>query len=467
MTESIQNDYSKRITLEVLEKNMKVFLLIKEPDDEDSQPITFQNVQDILKSTGIISGINQDLIRQIIDEKKWNEKFLIAEGIMPTQGEPAKIKFFIDTDKSLSPHIEKDGHIDFRELHIVSSVEKDAPLVTKIPSAVGLPGRDVHGNELPALPGKDIPQVKCGKGTYKDPENELLIKSSCDGIIFYNASTNVIEVRDLFTVQGSVDYSTGNIHVKSSVEIKGDIKPGFSVTTPYNLDVKGVVEHAIITCGGNMKVQSGIIGDEKSMIKVGGDLNSGYINNQHVICEGSVIVNNEIRNSSIESGNEVKVMKDSGVILGGKITAKNTVAAASIGNIYDIHTEIHVGINKEFKDRYTNKLEELNSAQKELDELIKKISIIARGSVGTADKRMMFIKSQWQHSCDHIEKLKKEFMEIESAYFGVTDPAVYVRKKIYPNCIIKIKGCELKINDELSNVKFSLSDNEIIHSPIK
>ncbi|MFH1197109.1 MAG: FapA family protein [bacterium] len=462
MTDNPQNKILHLIKIEVVEKKMKVFLTVKEPDTDEIQSLTLQSVLEILNISGIKYGIKEDVLQNIITENKWNEKFLIAEGKPPEPGESARLEFFVSTDKSLKPEVTSNGHLDFKEVHVVNSVEKDTPLVKKFTATLGSTGIDVYGNEIPAILGKDIAMVTAGQGTYKDADDSLLIKSATDGIICYNTSGNTFEVKQLYVIQGSVDYSTGNIHAKSSIEIKGDVKPGFSVTTPYNVEIKGVVEHAVISCDGTLTVKSGIIGDEKLLIKAGGDLHSGYINNQHIKCHGSVFANTEIRNCWIESDNEVKILKEYGVIVGGKITATNTVSAPSIGNLYNIHTEIEVGVVLALKEKYLHKGAELTDAEKDMDELKKKITLMAHASAGNLqNKHLVALKNQWQRSIEHLERLRTDLAEIEKAYYDVANPEVHVNKTIFPGCVIKIKNAVFQVKEELTHGIFKLSEKEI------
>ena len=55
--------------------------------------------------------------------QKWGEKIEIAEGVFPTQGNDAELEFYFENDKSLRPQITEDGHIDYKEVHFVDSVE--------------------------------------------------------------------------------------------------------------------------------------------------------------------------------------------------------------------------------------------------------------------------------------------------------------------------------------------------------
>lgn len=467
MPDDAQNNLAALVNLEIAEKKMKAFLVIKESAIELIPPITSKDLTDLLEKEGIKFGINTTKLDEIINEKKWEERILVAEGLSPVPGENARLEFSFSTDRSPKPQITEDGHVDFHEISVVDSVEKDSVLVRKVPATLGSKGMDIFGNEIPASYGKDV-GIILGQGTYKDSANDLLIKSAIDGIIFYNPQKNSIEVQKLYVVQGSVDYSTGNINVKSSIDIKGDVNPGFSVTTPYNIQIKGTVEQATISCEGNLTVKEGIVGDGKQLIYAGGDIRSGYINNQNIKCGGSVYAASEIRNSNIESSHEVTILKNNGVIIGGKICAANKISSASIGNRYNVPTLIEVGINFSYKENYINKEMEKIALQKMIDNLKKNISQISEQSQNNvANPRLINFKKEYEASSEKLEKVKKELKEIEKLYYDAADPVVCVSKTVYPGTFIKIKQITYEVKDELSHAIFRLIDDEINWTTLK
>lgn len=467
MPDDSPNNFASFVNLDIVEKRMKVFLVVKETIAEQTFPITTQDLLSLLETAGIKFGINHAALEEIINEKKWGSRILVAEGLSPIPGKEAALEFNFSTDISLKPQIAEDGHVNFHEICVVNSVEKDAVLIKKVPASLGTPGKDTFGTEIAASYGKDV-SIIMGSGTYKDPANDLLIKSSIDGVIFYSKEKNSIEVQKLYVVQGSVDYSTGNINVKSSVEIRGDVKPGFSVTTPYNIQIKGTVEHAVIACDCDLTVQGGIIGDGKNLIRSGGDVRAGYINNQIIKSGGNVFAATEIRNSFIESNKEVSTLKNNGVIIGGKISAANKISAATIGNKYNVPTEIEVGVNFSFKEIYQVKELEKITLQKMIDNLKKNISQITdQPQTSAANPRLLNFQKELEASSEKLDRVRKELKDIEKFYYDVDNPVVCVSNIVYPGTLIKIKHKTYEVTDELSHMMFKLVNDEINCSPLK
>ncbi len=467
MSDNTPNPVFKTAKLEVVEKRMKAFLILKDVPPDQGKPLTFQFIMDLLDTAGVKFGINREVIQDIVDGKINDDRVLIAEGKNPQVGTDAQIELFFSNEKSLKPQTTEDGHIDYKEVNMICSIEKDKPLAKKIISTTGAPGMDVYGVDIPGLYGKDFEFIP-GPGTYRDQTETTLIKAGMDGVIFYDPKTYKIEVQKIFIIPESVDYSTGNIHVKSSIEIKQHVKPGFSVETPYNIEVKGGIEQALITCGGTLKVKEGINGDGKQLIKVGEDIHAGYLANTIIKCGGSVYSSSEIRNSIIECDNEIALVKSTGVLIGGKSIATNKITSPVIGNSYNITTEVEVGIQLKHREKYLKKKTEEMEIIKQIEELKKQISYIAQKPDNNAKKMMLAnFKEIWQKSTALLEKAKKDVQEIEIAYYDVSNPTVCVPDIVYPGTIIRIKNKSFEVKDPLKRVMFKIDKEEIVAGPIK
>lgn len=466
MLGNIQREISELLSIEISPDKMQATLLIKTPEDGMDALLSPLKLYNILDRAGVKIGLDRRIIEKILQEKLWDEKFLIAEGTKPVEGASAVIEFYFQTDISLRPKINEFGYVDYKDVCGISSVEKNAILLKKIPAGKGLPGRDIEGNELSAQKGKDI-LINAGKGTYWDQEDDTILRAAYDGIIFYNPQNHKVEVQQVFVIPGSVDYSTGNINVKSIVEIKGDVKPGFTVISPYNVFVKGVVEQGFISCDGCLRVGSGIIGNNNYIIRVGGDLHSGYINNQHVICDGSVYVSTEIRKSRIECNNDVIVEKNHGIIIGGLTKAARKVSAAYIGNSYGVSTEITVGVNSQIGEILSQKIEERAEMENHLKKLLNQITTVAQTSPPTVfETHLQIFKKHWNEINNRCEKVKAEINNLETEYYSVEGPSVEIARTIFHGTVINIKRATYEVKEDLSSVKFVLEDNQIVIKPL-
>jgi len=462
--EDFGNIVSKIVNVEITGDKMQAVLVVRAPDQDQAASLTHQDLSTIIHQAGVKYGVHQDVLQEVITEKKWGERVVVAEGTAAIPGEDAQLEFSFATEKSLKPKRLEDGQLDYKEVSVVHCVEKDAVLIKKIPAIKGSNGTDVLGNELPPKDGKDVVPVP-GEGTYRDPEDSLLIRAKTEGVVFYNPKTVTVEVQQVYVVRESLGYSTGNLHVTSSVEIRDDVKPGLTVETPYNIQVGGVVEHATISCGGTLVVRAGIAGDDKGLIQVGGDVHCGYIHNQVLKSDGSVYVSSEIRDAHIECQDEVMVTSIRGEISGGLITATNKVSAATIGNVSYAPTVIEVGVNSKLKEEWLTKKTAIAELESHIEDMRQKVTTtMQHASMGSEDSRLGAIKREWEINSEEMERLTKEITELETEYYSAPEPVVCVSGTVYPNTLIKIRHAVYHINEELSQVVFRLEDGEISYA---
>lgn len=450
------------VEIEITDRNMKAFLEVKPSEEGFDTDITFEELTDIISKKGITFGLNTELVKDIVENKRWREKILIAEGLPSVPGENARLEFNFPTDRSFRPQIRENGLIDYHEISIVNSVAKDGILIKKIAATAGAKGKTVLGAELPEISGTDL-NVQTGPGVYKDPADNKIIKATSEGIIFYDSNRNYLEVQKIYQVKGSVDFSTGNINVKSSVDIQGDVKPGFSVKSPFNIQINGSVEQATISCEGTLKINKGVLGDNKQVISSGGDMHLGYVNNQILKCKGKMYIQTELRNSVIECCDEIVVVKNIGIILGGKIYVANKLTAANIGNKYNVATDIEVGMDFQLKDKYDQKKADLVNVHKVIENINKNISLISHSEQNEDNSiKLITLREEYDAYVLKLDNMKKDMNEFEKLFYNIHNPQVIVNGKIYPGTRLRIRHAIYEVKEELSHIKFVLENDEIV-----
>jgi uncharacterized protein (DUF342 family) len=461
MPDENQQIVEPKARIDIVDNNMKAYLIPILREGEQWS-ISGEEIWKLLTDSRVTYGIKEEVIDTIAEGKTEGTRFLVAEGSYPVAGRDSSLEFFFSTSSSFKPKILEDGRIDYKDVELVKSVLKDTVLIKKTLSTQGTSGKDLMGKDLKAVAGKNS-DISLGQGVCRDPKDNTVIKSCIDGIIFYDEKKSTLEVQKLYKVQKSVDYHTGNINVKSSVDIEGDIKPYFTVTTPYDVQIKGIVDNASVNCGGSLSVTGGIVGDGKQFIKVGGDLHTAYINNQHVRCSGCVYVNKEIRNSIIECDDEIVMVGGSAVIIGGKISAANKIVAAIVGNAYSVHTEIRVGVKLEFADKYQQKCSEKKAMYKKIEEIKAEIADLTEGNPDDT-KAVDALFGRLEECEGMYNKMLKDLGLIENDYYNSPNPVLQITGRIYPGTMIRIKHALYEVTDELSRVEFKLEDDKVIYN---
>jgi len=329
-----KNDY---IRVSVSSDAYEAYLDVSFPPSGEA--ITEKDILHRLLSAGVKYNIDREKIRQIVDNRIFVEKEIIARGVEPVIGEEAQIVIEVDTEISSEPLVKDDGSVDFRQIRMLKTVEKDQVLAVKIPATKGQDGRDVLGRIIDST-GKDAPLPR-GENTYISDDG-LSLYAAISGRIIRKKGRLLVE--NILAIQGDVDYSTGNINFKGDVLISGDVLTGFKVKTEGDIRIRGVVEGAeIISTKGSIIINRGIVGQNKARLLAAKDVSAEFINEATVEVGNNVTVGEYIMNSFVSADNEIYAIKGRGAIIGGRCYAEKAVTAKTIGSPHNVKTEIKIG----------------------------------------------------------------------------------------------------------------------------
>jgi len=282
-----------------------------------------------MEFAGVRSGIIKENIEKILNDWPKIFKIVIARGSGPVDGEDAQIQMVKDFKNNLAPEITDDGLVDFKELNLISPIEAGELLQVRIPPTPGKAGYDVYGRKIPSKPGQDRKFLR-GQNTGINVDRTQLVAVK-EGFL-HVGSRGEINVRPVYTVNGDVDYSTGNIDYKSDVLVKGDVRAGFSVKAGGDVRIYGAVEDAVVEAEGNVIINGGILSSGTAVIKAGGDVSVGFVQNGSIDAGGSVYLRIEAIGAKISAGKDIEVIRREGRIVGGDIQAGGWVVAQVIGS---------------------------------------------------------------------------------------------------------------------------------------
>ena len=265
---------SEKIKLTVSED----FLTVKArfyPPSAGGRLLDMKTILQELKQERITYGIRENVIRQFLHKREYCTDIVIAQGTRPRDGSDAYIEYHFDVELKATPTLKEDGSVDFHHLGGINHIEKDALLATLHEADFGDAGTDVYGN--PIKPRSVInKKLRFGKNIYQS-EDRTQIFSSIDGHV--HLEEDRVFVSDTYEVLADVDASTGDIEYDGNVDIKGNVRTGFTVRASGDINVKGVVEGATLIAGGQITIQRGIQGMNKGMIDCAGNVYAKFIEN--------------------------------------------------------------------------------------------------------------------------------------------------------------------------------------------
>ncbi len=274
-----------------------------------------------------------------------------------------------------------------------------------------------------------------------------------------------VVVSDIYEVE-NVGTATGNITSEGSVIVSGNVQAGFSIVATGSVEVRGVVEGASITAGGDIIIARGMNGMGKGILKAGGSVVAKYVENA-TIEAGTFVEANSIMHSKVSAGTQVTVDGKRGFIAGGSVRATEKVECKLLGSAMGADTLVEVGVDPQQKMRYVE-------LQREMAEISKKYTQIQTTLTGAAAKiksgaklppeQMQYVRSLMQLSQQLQEQMdagNAEFDELDEMLAHRTEACVCVRDTAYAGTKIVIGEDSLTLKGNVQYSKFVDEHGEV------
>ena len=456
-------DWNDRIEIEVSADSMQALISIYETPDyiQDNIIEVQEAVQKLLKEHGIIYGIKPLDVMSF----KQGKPMVIAQGTPPTKGENAKITYLKQAEKK--PMIDESGKADFFDMNFIVEIKEGSWLGEKIPAKEGEPGRNIFGENIPALKGEDIP-LKYDKATAYEVEEagKTVIRSKTKGII--NEVNGLLTVQKHLVIDGDVGLQTGNLTFDGSIQIRGTIMPGYSVVASGDISVEskeGVNQAELIkSAEGDIFIKGGIFGKGRTKVEAHGNIFIKHANECFLSAKGTVHIGYYALGTDIEAS-EVKLDERKGKIIGGKTVAINSIVTAYTGNSMERKTELIVqGLDRKILTDHTKSQAQLMmTKQTEVANLETKLEQLSRLKVNmTVQQIAMYEQTKQQYNM-----LKQEVKEIDNELKRVLEILkqhneyyIEVTKEANGGTVIQI-GNKSTVLSRPTKGKFKLENGEL------
>jgi uncharacterized protein (DUF342 family) len=331
------------VEISVSPDKMKAELIVFPPGPGGKVP-TKDDIRALLANQKILFGLVSDELDKLYADLGRGSfpagPVVIAQGLPPKPGENGSVKFLFSTESSLKPKVNQDGTVDYKNIDIVTSVVKGQKLAELVAPAKGAPGKNIFGADLPCINGTPA-KLPLGANTAASAGEPSVLVAATDGNVKFNG-TNV-EISEGFVIKGNVDFTTGNVKYAKSVVVAGDIKSGFKVECGGDLQVSGTIEDSDIQVNGNVLCKLGFIGQGKGVISAKGDINILFMKNQTAKSRQNIVIAKEALNATLLARKSVEVRGNPLSLAGGRVMARDSVTAFTIGNMSGIKTLIEVG----------------------------------------------------------------------------------------------------------------------------
>jgi uncharacterized protein (DUF342 family) len=431
--------------------------------DED---ISRDDLKEFLQKEGIVFGVDDDKLSDIIQQKRWDEPVQIASGQPSVHGENGRIEYYFETHKKCTPKICDDGSVDYHDLELVENVLPEQQLARAYLPGEGQPGMDVFGNPIPSIKGREAKLIG-GKNTSFTDDSKTILQATAPGHVKLRHD-GVVEVDTVYKVDHDVDYGTGDINVNGDLQISGDVKAGFKVVASGNIEIRGLVEDAEVTAGGDIIVKGGFVGQGRGLIRAGGKVILKFVHNQKVEAGTDIEVGSEAIQPDLIAGDSIYMNRGRGVLIGGSAKAGKSAIIDYVGNDQYVKTSIMVGDLEKRLDELANIDKELRQGEEKLARIkarLGKLGAIKRtnGLSPELDLVHRMLETLMMDIPCRMRKLEARKDEIKEEMRVIrSDAFIKVRSKIFPGVNFRVADTSRKFEREWEAGVFRIVKGELI-----
>ncbi len=435
---------------------------------EEPYPFTVETIMQALRERGVIEGILNEEIQEIVAQRRYVSDFPVARGQDPEGGEDARIEFLFDP--SPKPYSQDTlGSVDWREINLIQKVVENQPVARKIPAREGKPGKTVTGRTAEPRKVRDA-RIPMGRGTKIDENDPNLLLADIPGSV--RLAFNQVVVDKVLSVPRDVDFSIGNIDIDGGVQIGGNVLPGFRVRATGDIHVEGYVESATIESGASVWVSKGILGQEnKTVLRAEKDIHAKFATNAVIRAGGDISIHSEAVNCRLDSGGTISIGSHEGTrgrIAGGEVSAAIAIQAIHIGaesgtaTVLNVTAKTASACYREMREL----TEQITNSRDQHEKVMAKVATILQqrlsGELKWDESNVqMFsrLSATAKQMEEQVQGLEEQLAECKRKLESIGEPRVIVRGTLFPGVRITMGHATRSFNEKLERVRIVLTDD--------
>jgi len=460
LNSNVATPFRESYSFRVSEDNMSAILRFY-PASEGGEEMSAEEVLGDLRGKNIRYGILSDAIMDYFSNRQYCVDIVVAQGKPVRHGKDAEIQYMFATDRKAKPDIREDGSVDFHSLNTICHCKKGDLLARLLEADPGDDGMTVYGEPLkPRHVKRD--HLKFGRNIELS-EDKTEIYSMVNGHV--TLTGDKVFVSDVLEVE-NVDLSTGNIDYTGSICVLGNVFSGLSVKATGDIEIRGVVEGAVIESGGNISIARGMNGMGKGKLIAKGNVISKFLENAEVEA-GTFVSTESILHSKVHAGAEIDVTGRKGFITGGMVMASNKVTVKTLGSAMGASTVIEVGVNPALKREQA----ELQKILVENKKVLSSIEPVIAAVIQKKNMGMEVTPEQLKHvqqliatraqKKDEITEATMRLEELDDIIVQGENPSVVVTGEVFPGTKICIMDVSMVVKDSMKYCKFIRSQGDV------
>jgi len=407
-----------------------------------------ETVERMLVRRGIRSGIMWEEIENCI--RRANSGMMvtgdiIARGKPPVDGQDAIVHYYFELEKKEYGLTRRQKKKQNRP-KVSYCVRKGQMIAEKIPLVRGVSGLDLKARLIPTEKVEDSPLVP-GKNTSLDEHGRLF--SLVEGKPRVDV-TGMVTVVPIFSVDGDLDLSVGNIKFAGDVEILGNVMPGFVIDAEGDVTVNGGVDGSRIFSKGSINIKGGFAGGKRGLLKAGGDCHISHCNTGMIEVTGDLFVDKEILNATVYTSGQLK-FQGKGALIGGQVFVGKNLEVHNVGSNFGVSTQIFMGQKELIQRRLKKVFAKKREREKQIDLIqrsIHRLKLQADSMTINVElhKKILMELVEGQNAFHKdLEQIHEEIKELNDMKSRFTVHFVRIKGSIFPGARISIGESNLDI----------------------
>ncbi len=445
MTESTVNTNIQGISIALSDDKLQASVLVSK---SAATALDEAKLHAALKEAGItITTDTQQRVEEFVklvedSESTPNEPFLIAVGTPAFEGKNEEFVW----DEAYSKNAQEwqgDDPVNHYSFNSIVTVEANALIGTIAPLQPPESGRNVVGEIIePVGEPKPLglhPSIK------RDINEPSQLFAGVSGKVVCKNQTLIIE--EVVSIDGDIDFESGNIDASTSVFISGSIHDKFSVKSRKSITVGGAIEAAYVEVADEICVRGGILGRNQGKVRCGGPLTAKFAAEAYLHVGDDLTIAKELMNC--RTFTKGKLLATNAAVIGGTHFAAQGMAIDTIGSDANVPTRLAVGVHP----AVYGEIIALEQSTKPKLQTIEKI----RTSVGPLMNNLKRLNPAQREQATELlfkaDEIEMEVNEIKEAATrklteGASDQPVslFVQHIIYPATVISIDNRMTTIN---------------------
>ncbi len=465
----VSNTLENLATVRISDGGMTAWICIKEPSDK-SVRFSKNEIINFLAANKVVKGLHSSNLSAIAKKGVFGREIIVAKGHETVDGKDGYYEFFFDASSKKSPTIREDGTCDYSSMSALSTVDAGQKIAVYHHAEEGTAGFDVTGKESKLKPCKELLPLK-GRGIDNSKDADVYY-ATVAGKIEYRERDRFIDIKNVYEVKGDVDLVTAKIEFFGDIHISGNVEAGVVVRASRNVTIDGVVEAATIYAGGDIVIKRGVQGGQKGRIVSKGNVSADFIEHCYVEAEGDVRSNSFI-NAIVKSGGRVYADGDNGLILGGSVHGLLGVTAQYIGNDVGTKTSVISGYSGEDYARYLEVFQEESDAQKNLAEVVERMTTILKDKRLGRDKNpeatdieILELNARKDEFFEKLDNARNEKEKLSDIIERGKGSEVVANEKIYEGVTLYVEGNSFPVPADTSFMKYRNEGGRIVTSVI-